>query len=48
MTRIFLVLWLVLSSACAHHPKRVDCDGHVVAINPPNPVVKGSAAAAMP
>ncbi len=31
-----------VGSGCAHHPARVDCDGHLEAINPPHPV-KGTA-----
>ena len=29
--------------ACSHQAKKVDCDKHLVAINPPTPVVKPAA-----
>jgi hypothetical protein len=29
-----------LLTACAHHAKKVDCDKHLVAINPPAAAVK--------
>jgi hypothetical protein len=33
-------LLLAFLTACAHQAKKVDCDRHLVAINPPTPVVK--------
>jgi hypothetical protein len=30
-------------SACAHQAKKVDCDKHLQAINPPTPVLKSTA-----
>lgn len=33
-------LLLTSLTACAHQAKKVDCDQHLVAINPPTPVVK--------
>ena len=34
------VILLATLSACAHHAKKVDCDKHLTAINPPTPVGK--------
>jgi hypothetical protein len=34
------LLLLVILTACAHQAKKVDCDKHLVAINPPTPIVK--------
>ena len=31
---------LVLTAACSTHPKRVDCEGHLRAINAPAPMKK--------
>jgi hypothetical protein len=31
---------LLLITGCSHEAKKVDCDAHVTAINPPTPVVK--------
>ena len=42
---INLMLALVLA-ACSHQAKKVDCDRHLEAINPPNPVVKVDATSA--
>lgn len=46
-SRILALLLLALG-ACAHHPPRVDCDGHLTPINPPNPVLKAPKEAAAP
>jgi hypothetical protein len=32
-----LLALAAVSSGCAHHPARVDCDGHLEAINPAHP-----------
>jgi len=37
-TRILLVL-LPLVGACSHQAGKVDCEGHLTAINPPTPIV---------
>jgi len=37
-----LVCLLATLVACSHQPPRVDCDGHLVPINPPNPKTKSS------
>jgi hypothetical protein len=31
--------WLLLA-ACTHHPVRIDCDQHLIPINPPHAIVK--------
>lgn len=36
---IFLVV-LSLLGACSHQARKVDCEEHLTAINPPTPVVK--------
>jgi hypothetical protein len=36
-----VALLLVLTAACSTHPRRVDCEGHLRAINAPTPM-KGS------
>ena len=36
---------LCFLTACSHQARKVDCDGHLTAINPPTPVVKPAAAA---
>jgi hypothetical protein len=33
-----VALLLVLTAACSTHPKRVDCEGHLRAINAPAPM----------
>jgi hypothetical protein len=41
-----IITGLVLLSlliGCSHEAKKVDCDVHVTAINPPTPVVKSDA-----
>jgi hypothetical protein len=40
--RILLVL-LPLVGACSHQARKVDCEEHLTAINPPTPVVKAPA-----
>jgi hypothetical protein len=40
MKRTPLILIVVWLSACTHHPRRVDCDQHLEAINPAHPIVK--------
>lgn len=39
------LLLLTILTACSHQAKKVDCDKHLTAINPPTPVVKPGAAA---
>ena len=34
---------LLLVGACAHQPRKVECDAHLTAINPPTPVVRTAA-----
>jgi hypothetical protein len=41
MKTLFLALLLTLT-ACAHGARKVDCQAHLTAINPPTPVVKVS------
>jgi hypothetical protein len=41
--RFLLFLWILGLAACTHHPVRIDCEKHLEAINPPNPVLKGAA-----
>jgi hypothetical protein len=48
MKVVGLALLLLAVSACAHHPSKVDCDGHLTPINPPNPVAKASVGSATP
>jgi len=38
MKLLVLVILLLGLSACAHHAPKVDCERHLVPINPPNPV----------
>ena len=38
-TPIFLVV-ICLLGACSHQARKVDCEEHLTAINPPTPVVK--------
>jgi hypothetical protein len=33
----------LLVSACAHQPRKVECNAHLTPINPPTPVVKTAA-----
>jgi hypothetical protein len=40
MRRALLILIVVLLCACTHHPRRVDCDQRLEAINPVHPLVK--------
>jgi hypothetical protein len=42
------VLLLTILAACSHQAKKVDCDKHLTAINPPTPVVKANATAEKP
>lgn len=35
-----ILLLLSVLSACSHQAKKVDCDKHLVPVNPPTPVVK--------
>ena len=44
MRRMLLLLLVATVSACAHHPKRVECDQHLEAINPAHQLVKSTAA----
>jgi hypothetical protein len=37
----FIALLLILT-ACTHGARKVDCEAHLTAINPPTPVVKGA------
>jgi hypothetical protein len=39
MKTLLLALLLILGG-CAHGARKVDCDTHVTAINPPTPAVK--------
>jgi hypothetical protein len=41
MKTLFLALLLILT-ACARGARKVDCEGHLTAINPPTPVVKAA------
>jgi hypothetical protein len=43
---LLLILALAWLSACTHHPRRVDCDQHLEAINPAHSKVKPDAAKA--
>jgi hypothetical protein len=43
---IGLVL-LCLVAACSHQARKVDCDRHLTAINPPTPVVKAATTSAV-
>jgi len=40
MKKTLFILVVALLGACAHHPRRVDCDQHLEAINPAHPVLK--------
>jgi hypothetical protein len=46
-TQILLVL-LPLMGGCSHEARRVDCEKHLSAINPPTPVVKATGTPAAP
>jgi hypothetical protein len=46
-TWILLVL-LPLMGACSHQARKVDCEEHLTAINPPTPVVKSAATPTAP
>jgi hypothetical protein len=38
-------IWLVafcLLGACSHQARKVDCEAHLTAINPPTPLVKAA------
>jgi hypothetical protein len=37
--RTLLLLIVAVLGACTHHPRRVDCDQHLEAINPAHPPV---------
>jgi hypothetical protein len=37
------LLLLSILAACSHEAKKVDCEAHLIAINPPTPVVKPDA-----
>jgi hypothetical protein len=41
MKTLLLALLLILT-ACAHGARKVDCEAHLTAINPPTPTVKVS------
>ena len=41
--RFPLLILILALAACTHHPVRIDCDKHLEAINPPNPVAKDAA-----
>lgn len=45
MRRICPLFLLLFLGACAHQLRKVDCDKHLTAINPPTPMVKPAAAA---
>jgi hypothetical protein len=42
------LLLLAILTACAHQAKKVDCDKHLTAINPPTPVMKAEPASKPP
>ena len=46
-TRILLV-FLTLMGACSHQARKVNCEEHLTAINPPTPVVKSAATTTAP
>jgi hypothetical protein len=46
-TPIFLVV-ICLLGACSHQARKVDCEEHLTAINPPTPVVKSAATPTAP
>ena len=48
MRNVFFALLLLPLAACTHHPVKVDCEKHLEAINPPNPVLKADAAVKSP
>ncbi len=48
MKTIGPVFVLLLVGACAHQAKKVDCDAHLTAINPPTPVIKPAVPPAAP
>jgi hypothetical protein len=48
MRNIVFGLFFVCLAACTHHPVKVDCEKHLEAINPPNPVLKAAAPAKSP
>jgi hypothetical protein len=45
MRALRYVLLLTILGACSHQAKKVDCDKHLIAINPPTPVAKPITAA---
>jgi len=44
MRKTLFILVVVFLGACTHHPRRVDCDQHLEAINPAHPIPKPEAA----
>jgi hypothetical protein len=40
----YLIAFGLASTACSHHPPRVDCDQHLVPINLPTPKPKANTA----
>jgi hypothetical protein len=43
MRKTLLILVVAWLAACTHHPRRVDCDQHLEAINPAHPTMKPDA-----
>jgi hypothetical protein len=48
MRSIVAGLLFFILTACTHHPVKVQCEKHLEAINPPNPVLKAAAPAKSP
>jgi hypothetical protein len=42
MKALILLAVLCLLSACTHQARKVDCEAHLTAINPPTPLVKAA------
>jgi hypothetical protein len=40
--RTSVIVLLLVLTACAHGARKVDCEAHLTAINPPTPVVKAA------
>jgi hypothetical protein len=45
MRKLLLAFSALLFAACTHHPVRIDCDQHLIPINPPHTIAKPSVAA---
>ena len=40
--KMSLIVLLLVLAACTHGARKVDCEAHLTAINPPTPVLKSA------